>query len=436
MSNSASGFMSGGDIRFYGSMHHALDTRAGGPSETLVWKALTAVDPRTLSAGERDTLQTLTRELARDGDIDPADAGRITDLIDSFSHNGIDAFNGASPSFLQDLQRFPGSLLFGGLLGHLVDALVQRGQDQAFTTTSNALIDRTGGGFVQNAVRQAFNAVDLSKLSISDRSALLSLLAVSARDGHLGLAEGRALLKQLGRFEGKGHDYAKALAPRTPTFAAKNNGDGTAHIEINDRYALDLDERNSQLVLTNQQTGEKTTIWGDPHFVAADGKQNMDFKGTVTLNLDDGTKITINTKPYGAGNGATLSSELVITQGKDALVVEGLDQNTLGDLSITEHRGSGAQADALAPDGLELYENPNGAGWMVKDGFFMRAVTQGDLDTTQPGSIAGSYSATAAVVTGALLGHRFAATTELMLGLGAFAAVADTASPDRRELPR
>jgi len=103
----------------------------------------------------------------------------------------------------------------------------------------------------------------------------------------------------------------------------------------------------------------------------------------MTLNLDDGTKITINTTPYSAGNGMTLSSRLTITQGDRAMIVSGLDQNKLGDLKIDQVPVGGQIIDAIQGDGADIYENPEGAGWLqlnasgflqAVDGDFLRGI--------------------------------------------------------------
>jgi hypothetical protein len=92
-------------------------------------------------------------------------------------------------------------------------------------------------------------------------------------------------------------------------------------------YTLDLNKNNSQWTLTNKATGAKTNVWGDPH--VDENGTSWTFKNNTTFQLDDGTKISVKTVPY--GNGMTLSSELDITQGGRGMKITGLEQNDAGD---------------------------------------------------------------------------------------------------------
>ena len=47
-------------------------------------------------------------------------------------------------------------------------------------------------------------------------------------------------------------------------------GENTAKIDLGDGYKLDINEKNSEMTIINEKTGEKTRIWGDPH-VDVDG---------------------------------------------------------------------------------------------------------------------------------------------------------------------
>ncbi|MCW5567896.1 MAG: DUF1521 domain-containing protein, partial [Dokdonella sp.] len=98
--------------------------------------------------------------------------------------------------------------------------------------------------------------------------------------------------------------------------------------------------------------------------------------GTTTLNLADGTKITINTTPYErGGNGTTLSSTLTITQGNQAMRITGLDQNRLGDLQISQTRIGGGFVDAAVDDGVSIYENTEGGPWLrLNPGGWLQAI--------------------------------------------------------------
>ncbi|MFM9829121.1 MAG: DUF1521 domain-containing protein [Sphingomonas sp.] len=175
--------------------------------------------------------------------------------------------------------------------------------------------------------------------------------------------------------------------PRTPivqptqTWTAKVNG-STADVDLGNGYTLQVNEHNSELTIVNQQTGEKTRIWGDPH-VEIDGKQAYDFWGTTTFTLEDGTKITVNTEPWNGNPNAYVASSVAVTKGDQALVIEGISQNQIGDLSVSLSN-NGRQIDAQNQDGFVLHENAEGAGWLsAKTG---KVATQADLDATRVGA--------------------------------------------------
>ena len=69
--------------------------------------------------------------------------------------------------------------------------------------------------------------------------------------------------------------------------------------------------------------GKETKVWGDPHVAEGDGGK-WDFKRNSTFVLGDGTKINVNTTPYGNGN--TVTSNLEIISGNDRVTVSGIDK--------------------------------------------------------------------------------------------------------------
>jgi Domain of Unknown Function (DUF1521) len=176
-------------------------------------------------------------------------------------------------------------------------------------------------------------------------------------------------------------------------WTAKVDGTNTAKIDLGDGYRLEIDERSSQITILNDKTGEKTRIWGDPH-VEIDGKHAYDFWGTTTFTLENGTKITINTEQWGGNPNAYVASQVVITKGDNAIIVDGVSQNKLGDLSVSMSN-NGAMVDAMTRDGYTLNENASGGGWRTEGG---NVATQADLMATAvgreygPGSEAPSMS--------------------------------------------
>jgi Domain of Unknown Function (DUF1521) len=163
-------------------------------------------------------------------------------------------------------------------------------------------------------------------------------------------------------------------------WTAQLTGKSTANVDLGDGYRLEVDDRSSQLTIINDKTGERTRIWGDPH-VEIDGKQAYDFWGTTTFTLENGTKVTINTEQWGGNPNAYVASQVVVTKGQNAMIIDGISQNTVGDLSISMSN-DGYAVDAAHRDGYTLHENECGSGWNTEAGTL---ATQQDLDATRVG---------------------------------------------------
>ncbi|QTD56146.1 DUF1521 domain-containing protein [Parasphingorhabdus cellanae] len=164
-------------------------------------------------------------------------------------------------------------------------------------------------------------------------------------------------------------------------WTAQMTGTGTADVDLGDGYTLQFNEKNSEIFILNENTGEKTRIWGDPH-VDVDGKRAFDFWGTTTFTLENGTKITINTEQWNGNPNMYVASQVVVTKGSNALVVDGISQNQLGDLEMTMSN-NGYSVDAAHRDGYVLHENDCGSGWNSE--LTGELATQQDLNATRPG---------------------------------------------------
>jgi Domain of Unknown Function (DUF1521) len=192
--------------------------------------------------------------------------------------------------------------------------------------------------------------------------------------------------------------FAQAQQGAEPAFVpapdaqwtASLEGEGQAAIDLGDGYSLDIDENNSQILITNAETGETTRIWGDPH-VDVDGKHVYDFWGKTTFTLENGTKITIDTEQGHGNPDVYFASKLTITKGDQAIVVDGVSQQTKGDLSVAMSN-NGEFLDAATGDGFVLHENATGSGWRSE--LTGEVATQADLNATKPGALYGPGSET------------------------------------------
>ncbi|MDI4231917.1 DUF1521 domain-containing protein [Bradyrhizobium sp. Arg237L] len=173
--------------------------------------------------------------------------------------------------------------------------------------------------------------------------------------------------------------YILPPAPVTADAWSHEQQNGQATIRLGDKYTITLDEKDASWTVRNNQTGHTTKISGDPHVDDDnDGKNDFDFKKDMTFQLEDGTKITVSTVPY--GNGETLSSKLTITNGSNAITVEGLgeDKDGANNLKVTQSN-AGVTLDQLAQDGAQtIYER--GQDWVDRSG---RAMTQATIDAAE-----------------------------------------------------
>jgi len=171
-----------------------------------------------------------------------------------------------------------------------------------------------------------------------------------------------------------------APPPTNPTNASTQMVGGKVQFE-NDNYRITAGDDNSVNIF-NKNTGETYHVWGDPH-VNIDGKHSFDFWGTTTFQLDDGTKVTINTTPWNHDASQTLSSKVTITNGDYGVQITGVDTNTKGDLAFEEAAGLGQLADWAVADGNTIHENPNGRGFLGVDASGrLRAVDQKYINET------------------------------------------------------
>jgi hypothetical protein len=170
-------------------------------------------------------------------------------------------------------------------------------------------------------------------------------------------------------------------APEVPAWTFQNNGNGTGQIDLG-RYSLALNEHHQQWVVTDKQTGAQTSIWGDPHVdYQNDGTIDLDFKHALTLNLAGGLKINCQTIPYydangNHNNGATVSSRLTITDGRQALEVRGLAAGQDEPLAINKVDLAQAKAQVTTND-TTVYQGSDGS-WYVTGGLLKNGALRDD----------------------------------------------------------
>ena len=366
------------DMKFAGDMYGAIGKADLNSNVLEVANALNQVPLEQLSAQERSSLVHISNQLAGDGVMSGADANSIVHLIQTFGEQGTPAFDTAWPFPDINLGNMAGNPLYNGLSGVLSNLLGGSLQDMAFQGTVDGLLANADQNSWTGALDGAFNNADMSALNGQERSELISMLSVAVADGSVNWPEAQVILDKLN--EAQGLEPAPAPTPDKEWTVEQNGPKATIDLGT---HRLEIDERRSEMWIINKETGDKSRIWGDPHFdMDGDGTTDVDFWGTISLNLEGGTKITIQTTPWKGNEDMTVSSRLVITNGDKSIEVNGMDQNHIGDMTI-EQTNNGRMMDVFTGDGLDVYENPNGEGWLIQDGMQMREITQTDMNATK-----------------------------------------------------
>lgn len=121
-------------------------------------------------------------------------------------------------------------------------------------------------------------------------------------------------------------------------------------ITLDNGYTLTFEGKEQAWHIKDSQ-GNEVRIWGDPHVYEDDGGK-WDFKAQTTFQLEDGTKITIKTKPIGDGS-MTVSDELFITKGDQSVHVSGIADNNV---NISDVSMEGQRIDQAIDDGYLVKE--------------------------------------------------------------------------------
>ncbi len=169
------------------------------------------------------------------------------------------------------------------------------------------------------------------------------------------------------------------LKPAVEPYTSRT-ADGRVRFE-NENYQIFVND-TGEVKIFNKNTGENYRIWGDPH-VDVDGKRAFDFWGQTTFQLEDGTKVTIETTPWRGNQDMTISSKVTITDGDYGVHITGVDDNHRGDLEFNEAEGLGGFMDFMIRDGNVIHENPAGKGFLaIDDNGHIRQVDQQFINET------------------------------------------------------
>lgn len=116
-----------------------------------------------------------------------------------------------------------------------------------------------------------------------------------------------------------------------------------------DRYTFTLSK--GELLATDKTTGKTVRVWGDPHIQTGDGDRLQFQSGNVTIELDDGTKVTMKPTAKNA-SGVALLDSVAIINGKYGVEVTGVSSEN--GPSVGKIDKSGYALDRSYDDGTVL----------------------------------------------------------------------------------
>ena len=129
---------------------------------------------------------------------------------------------------------------------------------------------------------------------------------------------------------------------------------------------------DGSLTITNNQTGQQTEVWGDPH-VKVNGQDTAEFqKGPLNIQLQDGT--TVHIDPTALTNGVAHIGQVSVTNGNQTVTMGGVGQNGfqggvntsqvmngISNYSSGLYNAPNATDITLGSDGNLYYNNANGS---------------------------------------------------------------------------
>lgn len=115
-----------------------------------------------------------------------------------------------------------------------------------------------------------------------------------------------------------------------------------------------------EVTITDTQTKTNVRAWGDPHLHTSDGDK-MQFQETISIDLEDGSKVTIKTTPKNA-QGIALVEGFMVIRPPEGVMVTGLSGPKLDAGAVTQRW---QELDNLWGDGTVLRAKGNVADLVV-----------------------------------------------------------------------
>lgn len=123
-----------------------------------------------------------------------------------------------------------------------------------------------------------------------------------------------------------------------------------AKIDLNEKYSLEVNDRNSTITLINRYNDEQSSLWVNNQSLASTTYDN------ITHILDDGTKITLCVKSNKDELVPTLE-KLIVTRHGLAMQITGIGNSDINDLKVDESSFGGELLDLCINDGKIIQHN-------------------------------------------------------------------------------
>jgi hypothetical protein len=130
----------------------------------------------------------------------------------------------------------------------------------------------------------------------------------------------------------------------------RSSGGGASRVIETERYRIEI--TRGVVKVFDKESNTHVRVWGDPHVHTSDGDKMQFQKDNLTLELKDGTKITI--KPTAMRNGVALVDSVLVLKGNQSAVVKNVSGT--GDLGLSEanDKSVARQLDLSWDDGTVL----------------------------------------------------------------------------------
>lgn len=110
----------------------------------------------------------------------------------------------------------------------------------------------------------------------------------------------------------------------TSQITQSTRGEGASAIRTIRTPDYEIVIQKGEVTIRNPKTGASVRAWGDPHLHTSDGDRMKFHTDNLTIDLPDGTKVTIKPTPVD-GNGVSYIDSVAVMNGSKALVVGNLD---------------------------------------------------------------------------------------------------------------